>query len=201
MVPGGPRFRHPGFGFLRQGVEDAIKTLGRGFLAHPENSTFRAKTLLQILVAQDYYRQLLRMVYRLLFLFVAEDRDPITTKDEKILGIVAHFYSSARLPHLAEGHRGTRHCDPVSSLGRCDAKTGHERWVSRMGFPIGQFSLVRKAMPPWRRVGYPMPIFSKPSGFWLLQSMKRCSGRSIIEIWVPKNWAVYMNPSGIASQA
>ncbi|MCK6591348.1 MAG: hypothetical protein L6Q76_27665, partial [Polyangiaceae bacterium] len=59
---------------LRGGVVKAIQALGTGFLRHKAN-----KGLLDALGAgdldkQDYYRQLLRFVYRLIFLFVAEDR-------------------------------------------------------------------------------------------------------------------------------
>ena len=60
---------------LRAGVEDAISALGRGFLAHPANQELREKLRDGALDKQEYYRQLLRSVYRLLFLFVAEDRD------------------------------------------------------------------------------------------------------------------------------
>ena len=63
---------------LRQGVEDAIKALGRGFLAHQANTALRQKLRdggqQGGLDTQDYYRQILRLVYRLLFLFAAEDR-------------------------------------------------------------------------------------------------------------------------------
>lgn len=58
---------------------------------------------------QDYYRQLLRLVYRLLFLFLADDRDVLldprstTTARERY----AHFYSTHRLRTLAGSIRGT----------------------------------------------------------------------------------------------
>ncbi|MCI0554961.1 MAG: hypothetical protein L0287_28775, partial [Anaerolineae bacterium] len=60
---------------LRDGVQEAIAALGRGFLAHLENRQLKDDLKNGILTTQDYYRQLLRLVYRLLFLFVAEDRD------------------------------------------------------------------------------------------------------------------------------
>ncbi len=62
-------------GALRDGVQEAISALGRGFLAHPANRALKAKLCSGELGAQDYYRQLLRLVYRLIFLFAAEDRD------------------------------------------------------------------------------------------------------------------------------
>ena len=59
---------------LRGGVEKAIEALGLGFVEHPANAPLRDDLTSGTLHPQDYYRQLLRMVYRLLFLFVAEDR-------------------------------------------------------------------------------------------------------------------------------
>src|SRR6266567_4163070 len=60
---------------LRNGVERAITALGGGFLAHPANSVLREKLRSGALGQQDYYRQVLRLVYRLIVLFVAEDRE------------------------------------------------------------------------------------------------------------------------------
>jgi hypothetical protein len=62
---------------LRDGVQEAIEILGRGFLAHPENRALHVALRDGTLDPQEYYRQLLRLVYRLLFLFVAEDRDAL----------------------------------------------------------------------------------------------------------------------------
>ena len=68
---------------LRDGVQEAIGALGRGFLAQPANRELKAKLKSGELTAQDYYRQLLRLVYRLIFLFVAEDRDLLLVRDPK----------------------------------------------------------------------------------------------------------------------
>ncbi len=59
---------------LRAGVEDALTHLGTGFLAHPANSALRADLSSGAMRPEDYHRHLLRLVYRLLFLFVTEDR-------------------------------------------------------------------------------------------------------------------------------
>jgi len=61
---------------LREGVETAISALGSGFLAHPSNSALQARLASGELEARDYYRQLLRLVYRLIFLFDAEGSKP-----------------------------------------------------------------------------------------------------------------------------
>src|SRR5207253_2150289 len=98
---------------LRSGVETAIATLGEGFLEPGRNAPLKEALREGRLSVQDYYRELLRLVYRLLFLFVAEDRellhDPSASDNAKQL--YARWYSTARLRRLAERRRGTRHSD------------------------------------------------------------------------------------------
>ena len=60
---------------LRDGVTAAIVALGQGLLEHPGNAELRARLLDGRLTGAGYYRQLLRLVYRLLFLLAAEERD------------------------------------------------------------------------------------------------------------------------------
>ncbi|MEI2581759.1 Eco57I restriction-modification methylase domain-containing protein [Scytonema sp. PRP1] len=60
---------------LRDGVEKALKQLGTGFLQHPANEHLRQKFVNGGLTDIGYYRQLLRLIYRLLFLMVAESRN------------------------------------------------------------------------------------------------------------------------------
>src|SRR6266511_504895 len=52
---------------LRRGVEQAIDALGSGFLSHPGNGGLRETLRQGTLGTQDYYRELLRLVYRLIF--------------------------------------------------------------------------------------------------------------------------------------
>ena len=98
---------------LRTGVEEAISALGRGFLAHSKNRALRERLQSGELSPQDYYRQLLRIVYRLLFLFVTEDRglllDP--RAEPRARERYALYYSTSRLRRLAERRRGTAHGD------------------------------------------------------------------------------------------
>ena len=59
---------------LRLGVESALLEFGRGFLENPANSDLRDALQTGKLTRQAYYEELLRLVYRLIFLFAAEDR-------------------------------------------------------------------------------------------------------------------------------
>jgi Eco57I restriction-modification methylase len=98
---------------LRKGVELAIETLGAGFLAHPANTGLREQLRSGELATLDYYRQVLRQVYRMLFLFVAEDRDLLLLpdSDDQVRDVYSRFYASSRLRKLARRKRGTRHGD------------------------------------------------------------------------------------------
>ena len=64
---------------LRQGVEAALMELGQGFLEHPANTALRDALSSGALSTADYFEELLRLVYRLIFLFAAEDRNLLHT--------------------------------------------------------------------------------------------------------------------------
>ncbi len=93
---------------LRDQVEVAITHLGRGFLAFPDNHELRRRLREGELGAVDYYRQLLRLVYRLIFLLVAEDRvllfDPESSEEAQRRYI--DFYGLGRLRSLASSRAG-----------------------------------------------------------------------------------------------
>jgi hypothetical protein len=103
---------------LRTGVQNAIETLGSGFLVHPKNGQLRARLRDGTISVHDYYHQVLRVVYRLLFLFVAEDRDllydPTAPVDNR--KVYLDYYSTQRLRRIAHDLRGGRHPDLWQSL-------------------------------------------------------------------------------------
>lgn len=101
-------------GDLRLGVEQAMRAMGQGFLDHPENEALRAKLAAGDLDQAEYYRQLLRVVYRLLFLLVAEERDLLFPPhaDPRGRAIYADNYSVSRLRERLRRDRGDeRHDD------------------------------------------------------------------------------------------
>ncbi len=59
---------------LRGGFEDALLTLGQGFLAHSSNQALRLALHDGTLTRHDYFGQLLRLVYRFIFLLTVEER-------------------------------------------------------------------------------------------------------------------------------
>lgn len=60
---------------LRKGVEEALIALGQGFLSHLDNQALRAALQDGSLSTRDYFSQLLRLVYRLIFLLTVEERN------------------------------------------------------------------------------------------------------------------------------
>jgi hypothetical protein len=84
---------------LRNGVEAALLELGAGFIEHPANQTLRMALSSGSLSGQSYYEELLRLVYRFIFLFVAEDRGllHISKATEEARRVYADGYSLGRL--------------------------------------------------------------------------------------------------------
>ena len=133
---------------LRDGVQEAIAALGRGFLAQPGNRALKDDLKSGALTTQDYYRQLLRLVYRLLFLFVAEDRDLLLLPEAAVALRQRYdaYYSVARLRWLAETRRGGPHPDLYRGLRLLFAqlRTGY----APLGLPgLGGFLFSGRATP------------------------------------------------------
>jgi hypothetical protein len=122
---------------LRSGVEAAITALGNGFLAHPANTGLRDALRSGAIDRQDYYRELLRLVYRLLFLFVAEDRGLLLSPDAKPEAAARYgsYYSTQRLRRLADRRRGSKHTDLYEGLRVVMDKLGEDDGCPELGLP------------------------------------------------------------------
>lgn len=59
---------------LRTGVTDALLRLGEGFIQHPANEALRSALHNGELSKDAYFQQLLRLIYRLIFVFSVEER-------------------------------------------------------------------------------------------------------------------------------
>ena len=89
---------------LSHAVEDAIRTFANGLLAHPKNDALRASVQSGAFKADVFYQHLLRLIYRLLFLFVIEERNlvyPLSPSAAK-RDLYYRYYSLQRLRRLAE---------------------------------------------------------------------------------------------------
>lgn len=106
--------------------------------------------------SQDYYRELLRLVYRLIFLFTAEDRHDEGTGRELLLDPAApdeaaeryrRFYSTVRLRSLAGRRRGSRHPDLWFGLRRVIEALGSDGATSLALPALGSFLFGSEACP------------------------------------------------------
>lgn len=68
-------------GKLGAGFKEALEILGKGFVAHPQNTALREALHKGALHRDEYYGQLLRLVYRLIFLLTVEERNLLHPKD------------------------------------------------------------------------------------------------------------------------
>ncbi len=98
---------------LRDGVAAALTHLGTGFVSHPGNRELIATLAESPDAGKDLHRALLTIAYRLIVLFVAEDRELLHTAstDTDAQARYTQYFSTARLRQLATTRAGTRHTD------------------------------------------------------------------------------------------
>ncbi|MEU1372424.1 DNA methyltransferase [Streptomyces triculaminicus] len=117
---------------ISEGVRLALKELGTGFLKHRANAAVR-----EDLDVNAYHAALLRLVYRLLFVFVAEDRGAL--HDPEARGEAreryARYFSTARLREQARRRRGTSHSDRWEAVRLVLDALGDEAGRPELGLP------------------------------------------------------------------
>ena len=134
---------------LQLGVELAISSLGSGFLAHRGNVALREALYAGSLDKQDYYRELLRLVYRLLFLFVAEDRGLLLDPhgDPEARKRYSGYYSTGRLRALAGQRVGSLHHDLYQGLRLVMDGLGDDHGSPGLALPaLGSFLFSEQAI-------------------------------------------------------
>ena len=121
---------------LQKGVKAALLELGAGFIEHPDNQTLRQALSSGSLSGQSYYEELLRLIYRLIFLFVAEDRGLLHTSkaNDEARRVYAHGYSLGRLRERCMRRAAwDRHTDAWE--GAKAAYSALARGEERLGLP------------------------------------------------------------------
>ena len=139
---------------LRQGVEDAIKALGRGFLAHQANAALRQK-LRDGGQKGGWTRKTTTVRFCAWCTGCCSSSLPRIAvcccshrPTKRSASKFAHYYSTARLRHLAERHRGTRHGDLYQGLAVVMQKLGTPGGCPELGLPaLGGFLWSDRAMP------------------------------------------------------
>ncbi len=138
---------------LRPGVARAIEALGEGLVSHPTNKALCTRLRSGDLSTQEFYRQVLRVIYRMLFLFVAEDRDLLhpplpganATKEEVGLAHRARrryrdYYAITRLRGLTLHRSGTPHADLWQIVQLLTQKLGSDVGCPELALPaLGSF--------------------------------------------------------------
>ena len=126
---------------LKGGVERALVIIGQGFVSHPKNGALRDALRTGQVSLSEFHRQLLRVVYRFIFLFVAEDRELdgislLHPRDSSPAGLLARerfaaHYGTRRLRDLAQRIKGSRHGDLWRQLQLLvGALSGDERFAA-----------------------------------------------------------------------
>jgi len=101
---------------LRHGVEQALLTLGQGFLQHPANDALRTALHDGHLSQDAYFQLLLRLIYRLIFVFTVEERGVLHPQDDNAEALAARKayaegYALARLRQLCLKRRARNRFD------------------------------------------------------------------------------------------
>lgn len=127
---------------LRDGVEEALKIFGNGFLNHPNNEALKNKIKSGEISTQDYYRRLLLLIYRFLFLMVSEERNLVgpDLQNDNFRYIYDQNYSISRLRQKVERPINVeeRHWDLWESVKQTfrlysDKNTGQKLGISPLG--------------------------------------------------------------------
>jgi len=92
---------------LSEAVEDSIKTLANGFLEHKNNTDLVQLFENEHITSDQYYTHQLRLIYRVLFLIVLEERkliypEDLTEEQQRFRDIYYRYYSIERLRKLTE---------------------------------------------------------------------------------------------------
>jgi hypothetical protein len=135
---------------LQDGVKLAIESIGRGLLDHPENRSLRESLRKGELSNLEFYREVLRLIYRILFLFVAEDRELLHASDapERAVERYRRWYSTKRLREQAWGARSNNHDDLWQMMGAVMGGLGKPEGLPDLGLSaLGSYLWSDAAIP------------------------------------------------------
>jgi hypothetical protein len=120
---------------LRNGVKRAIGELGTGFME--ANPSLRADLSSGNLSKDDFHHELLRLVYQVIFLHVAEDRRLLLPPDTPVWAVERYqsYFSMARLRRIARKRIGDSHGDLWRTLVTVLNGLGADEGLPTLGLP------------------------------------------------------------------
>ena len=162
---------------LSKAVEQAIRDFANGFLAHPANDELRQTIADGKLKPDAYYQHLLRLIYRLLFLLVIEERDLIfpPSASSPHRDIYRRYYSLARLRLLSE----KRHLAD---------KRNHDLWLAL----LANFRLF-EAHGPGEKLGI-APLAGDLFGPLAISSLSDCMLGNDVLLGCLRSLGLYQHP-------
>ncbi len=121
---------------LRGAVEQAISIFANGFLAHAKNEDLREALRSGRLTPVGFYQQLLYLIYRLLFLMVAEERGLLRGGDGQDHS-ARDYFTVQRLRALADEPLSApeRFCDLYRNLRALFFSLCKEEFAEALGLP------------------------------------------------------------------
>lgn len=122
---------------LRTGVKGAIETLGTGFLRHPDNVALRNALAAGALTKEDYQRAVLRLVYRMLFWFVVEERGVLLDPEAPLSQVERYdrYFSARRLRERARRGRLDLYDDRWEAVRLVFTALGAEQGRAELALP------------------------------------------------------------------
>lgn len=125
-------------GELRHGVTNALRIMGTGFVAHPNNLELRESIKNEKLTTDQLFQELLRLIYRFLFLLTTEDRDILLdpAADNVCKKLYREGYS---ISILRDRSRFRRHYDNYGDGWQ-------QLCITFAGFATGQCQLAQPAL-------------------------------------------------------
>ncbi|MBT4288440.1 MAG: N-6 DNA methylase [Deltaproteobacteria bacterium] len=133
---------------LRGGVETALTELGIGFLKETQNIELLKSIESGTYSKENLYKELLRLIYRLIFLLVAEERDLLLIGDEVSKTRYKKYYSINRIKELSRNYKGTHHCDLWQNVLLIFNSLESDQGCSELALPaLGSMLWSNKAIP------------------------------------------------------
>ena len=129
---------------LSEAAQKAMLTIGNAALRNPANNSLRESLASGELSSDSFNKELMHFIYRILFLFIIEDRNLVYDGDSEMImrwkEIYSRYYAASRFRTLSELNyvRDSRHSDMWCGLMETFRLFEDEDFGSRLGIkPLG----------------------------------------------------------------